>query len=145
VKYDDAFWHYGGDFPQDLPPEAGATHIAMFVAWAATAGLIGQIHSHELSELLASLLNRSVTPGAWFIAACDEKFTDEDLNEEGNAFAADYYLDPEPAKHTYLSDYARAFPESGDLYRVPDNWDSFERLRPLLDERLSEWRLSKAR
>ena len=23
MKYDDASWHYGGDFPADLPQEAG--------------------------------------------------------------------------------------------------------------------------
>src|SRR6266404_3538306 len=34
MKYDDASWHYGGDFPEDLPREAGATHTGMFVAWA---------------------------------------------------------------------------------------------------------------
>ena len=33
MKYDDAGWHVGGDFPDDLPPEAGATHIGMFAAW----------------------------------------------------------------------------------------------------------------
>ncbi|WP_441328174.1 DUF7832 domain-containing protein [Mesorhizobium album] len=33
MKYDDASWHSGGNFPRELPPEAGATHIAMFVAW----------------------------------------------------------------------------------------------------------------
>jgi hypothetical protein len=145
VKYDDASWHYGGDFPEGLPPEAGATHIAIFVAWAATAGLIGQFHSDESPELLTRLLDRSITPGAWFIAVCDEKFTDQDLNEEGNAFAADYYLDSEPKKHNYLGDYAQAFPGLEDLYCVPDDWDSLDRLKPLLDKRLSDWRLLKAR
>ena len=33
MKYDDASWHYGGDFPADLPQAAGATHIGMFLAW----------------------------------------------------------------------------------------------------------------
>ncbi|MGN6118448.1 MAG: DUF7832 domain-containing protein, partial [Rhodanobacter sp.] len=43
MKYDDASWHYGGDFPKDLPDEAGATHTGMFVAWALLSGLAGQI------------------------------------------------------------------------------------------------------
>ncbi|WP_262497415.1 DUF7832 domain-containing protein [Pedobacter caeni] len=29
AKYDDASWHYGGDFPKDLPQINGATHIGM--------------------------------------------------------------------------------------------------------------------
>ena len=35
MAIDNANWHYGGDgFPEDLPPEAGGTHIGMFLAWA---------------------------------------------------------------------------------------------------------------
>jgi hypothetical protein len=34
MKYDDASWHFGGEFPKDLPEEAAATHTGMFVAWA---------------------------------------------------------------------------------------------------------------
>lgn len=39
MKYDDASWHVGGDFPKELPPEAGATHIGMFAAWCMLNGL----------------------------------------------------------------------------------------------------------
>ncbi|MDY0918936.1 hypothetical protein [Pseudomonas viridiflava] len=27
MKYDDASWHYTGDFPADQPKEQGGTHI----------------------------------------------------------------------------------------------------------------------
>ena len=30
---DQADWHYAGDFPRELPPEAGGTHIGMYLAW----------------------------------------------------------------------------------------------------------------
>jgi hypothetical protein len=141
MKYDDASWHYGGDFPEDLAKEAAATHIAMFVAWAASADLIGEFHRVDSPDLLGQLLGRTVTPGAWFIAACDEKFTNEDLSPEGNAFADNYYIesDAENRGANYLDDYFDAFPEFG-AYRVPDSWDSFERLEPTLDRRLAEWR-----
>jgi hypothetical protein len=33
AKYDDASWHYGGDYPEDLPNENVATHIGMFLQW----------------------------------------------------------------------------------------------------------------
>jgi hypothetical protein len=46
VKYDDASWHYGGDFPKGLPQKAGATHIGMFLAWMILNGL----SSEELME-----------------------------------------------------------------------------------------------
>ena len=143
MKYDDASWHYGGNFPEDLPREAGGTHIAMFLAWAAGSYLLGELHTNEAPELLAGLLERSMTPGRWFMAACDAKFTDEDLNAQGNAFAAAYYVEeeaPDASKLTYLADYCETFPEFVDTYAVPDSWESFERLRPLLDKRYAEWK-----
>jgi hypothetical protein len=115
----------------------------MFVAWAATADLIGELHTDEDPELIASLLDRSLTPGAWFIAACDEKFTTEDLSAEGNAFAQSYYVETEGSqgsRPTYLKDYSEIFAEYEDVYRVPDDWASFDRLRPMLDRRLMAWK-----
>lgn len=44
MKYDDASWHVGGEFPKELPPQAGATHIGMFAAWCMLAGLAGELH-----------------------------------------------------------------------------------------------------
>jgi hypothetical protein len=148
MKYDDASWHYGGNFPEDLPPEAGATHIAMFVTWAAVTGLIGELHVEDDPALLGRLLDRSMTPGAWFITACDEKFTDEDLNAEGNSFAEAYYVEtdaPSAAAPKYLADYCGTFREYQDVYRVPDSWESFDRLKPVLDARYADWKSPKPR
>ena len=47
MKYDDASWHYSGDFPKDLPNEAGSTHIAMYAAWSALNGLASEYHTDE--------------------------------------------------------------------------------------------------
>lgn len=141
MKYDDASWHYGADnFPKDLPAEAGATHTGMFVAWAFLSGLAGAIHIEDFPEDIPKLASRVVTPGAFFLEACDGKFTDEDLNEEGNRFAADYF---DLEKGGYLSDYEEVLGEEGrDLYYVADTWQNFERLKPLLDKRFSEWKVA---
>ena len=45
-KYDDASWHYGGDFPEELPEKNGATHTGMFLNWCIQHDLI----SDELKE-----------------------------------------------------------------------------------------------
>jgi hypothetical protein len=55
MKYDDASWHYGGDFPKDLDDMAGATHIGMFVAWCLLNGLGGALHTEEFPEDLHGL------------------------------------------------------------------------------------------
>jgi hypothetical protein len=139
VKYDDASWHYGADnFPKDLPEQAGATHTGMFVAWALLSGLAGEIHTEDFPEDLLELTNRSVTPAVFFLQACDGKFTDEDLTEEGNQFASDYF---DFAKGGYLADYEAVLgDEDRDLYYVADTWDNFDRLKPALDKRYAEWK-----
>src|SRR5713226_4475893 len=91
MKYDDASWHYGGNFPEDLAQEAGATHTGMFVAWAFLAGLAGDIYNTDFPDEIPKLQSRSITPGRFFLEACDGKFVDEDLNEQGNAFAIGYF------------------------------------------------------
>ena len=140
MKYDDASWHYGGTFPADLPDVAGATHIGMFVAWALLSGLGGEIHTEECPEGLDQLRDRVLTPGLFFYRVCDGKFTDEDLNEEGNRFANAYF---DLEKGGYLADYGETLGEEGrDLYYVADTWENFERLKPVLDARFSTWKNS---
>ena len=142
MKYDDASWHYGGDFPAHLAPEAGSTHIAMFVVWCALNGLASEFHTDESADLLAQLEARSITPARWFIAACDEKFTDEDLTEEGNAFASAYYgaggsLATDP--NAYLADYDKEFSDVETLYDVSDSWESYDRVAPKIASRFKSW------
>ena len=144
MKYDDASWHYGGNFPADLANEAGATHIGMFVAWGLLAGLAGDIHLQESAVGLKALRDRSITLGNFFLTYCDGKFTNEDLNDLGNSFAAVYY-ESEPSP--YLQDYEKLFltkrflrSSLPSLYHVPDSWESFDRLRPVLDKRFATWR-----
>lgn len=138
-KYDDASWHYGADnFPKQLPQEAGATHTGMFVAWALLSGLAGSIHIEDFPDDIPKLQKRLVTPGAFFYEACDGKFTDEDLNDEGNSYASSYF---DFEKGQYLKDYETLLgSEVEDLYSVEDTWANFDRLKPLLDQRFNEWR-----
>ena len=139
MKYDDASWHSGGNFPADLPSQAGATHIRMFVAWALLHGLAGDIHTREFPEPLARLRERKITPGQFFLEACDGKFTDEDLSEVGNRFA-EYYYERDDRRGTYFADYAgRVGTEPPSIYHVPDTWETYERLAPIIQQRFEEW------
>jgi hypothetical protein len=141
LKYDDASWHYGGDFPSGLPDSAGATHIGMFVAWAVLNGLAGPLHTEDATEELERLEGRSVTPGEWFLSVCDGKFTHHDLNDVGNQFALAYY--EVEGSGSYLDDYGQAFPETEVLYYVPDSWATFSVLEPLIRTRFETWRNSR--
>lgn len=146
MKYDDASWHYGGDFPSDLPDSAGAIHIAMFVVWTMLNGLAGELHVVDYPEDLVALRDRAMTPAQWFIEACDEKFTAENLNEEGNAFARAYYGEDGNLKTdagSYLDDYSEAFPDGDSLYHVPDTWAAYAVLEPIIRRRFDLWRAAR--
>jgi hypothetical protein len=138
MKYDDASWHYGGDFPKELPPEAGATHIGMFVAWCLLNGVGGDLHVTELPDLLEGLKAKRLTPGAFFVKACDEKFTDEDLSLDGNEFAKGYY---DAKEGEYICDYEAAVGAGlPSLYHVADTWENYDRLAPVIAKRYDAWR-----
>jgi hypothetical protein len=136
MKYDDASWHYGGTFPADLPLENGSTHIGMFLGWAILRDLVGEPHQRDEERAfdLNRIRNRQLRPRDFVLNWCDEKLTDEDLNDEGNVFAADYY------QERYLTDWAELFP---DNYRIDDSWDNFDRVLALLDRRFSAWQESQ--
>jgi hypothetical protein len=130
MKYDDASWHYGGDFPNDLPASAGVTHIAMFAVWCWENGLAGDEILEE-AEALEAVKRRADTPGNIFAKTSDEKFIDADLNDEGNRFAAFYY-----GEQGYYNDYAKSVGAAfSTLYHVPDTWETYDKLKLAISHR----------
>lgn len=138
MKYDDASWHYGGDFPPDLPPEFGATHIAMFMAWAFTRGYTGAIHLEDADSArdVERIKSRSMDPREFLIRRCDEKLTHHDLNEEANRFTQAYY------SASYFADLEETF--GSDSYDIANSWENYDRIAAVLDRRFQEWRASHA-
>jgi hypothetical protein len=60
------------------------------------------------------------------------------LNEEGNSFAQAYF---DFDKGQYLTGYEATLGEDiADLYYVTDNWENFDRLKPVLERRFAEWK-----
>jgi len=141
MKYDDASWHFGGDYPSDLPQENAYTHIGIFLAWAIENDLVGELHRKEWPEEIEAVINRSIT-GAKFLAEnCDGKFSDEDLNELGNGFAS----------HFYEGDYCELYAEAADpegqyetVYHIPDTWETYEKVSPCITRFFEEWKSQKS-
>ena len=115
----------------------------MFVSWAVLNGMAIDLHTADLSADLAKLRRQQITPGEWFFSVCDGKFTDEDLNSDGNQFAAAYYAN-EDGLHTapgsYLADYDYTFSSSKTLYHVPDTWGTQTIVGQFIETRLARWR-----
>lgn len=143
MKYDDASWHYDGDFPSGLPTEAGATHMGIFVAWCILHGMEGQLHTEESEGQLKRLKERLITPAQFVIEASDEKFTDEDLNDEGNAFATAYF-GGDGNYEQYVIDYEETLAgQEETLYHVKDLWENFDKLSPIIEHRFAAWKDGK--
>lgn len=129
MKYDDASWHNGGDFPDDSPEEYGGTHIALFLKWCFIKGWAGDIHLKDSKEDVQRVIKGIISATEYLFHYCDGQLTDEDLNEEGNAFASEYYGDD----GLYLDDYANAFENL--MYEKPEEEHDFKKFSLMINKR----------
>jgi hypothetical protein len=130
---DEIKWHAeeGRGFPADLPREAAATHMGMFLAWAIHNKLASKRHYDKKSAAVKRLAAKAITPGAYFREVCEEWLTEEDFSERGHAFADAMYDE-------YLEEYGCMFVDV-DTYRAPDTWETYELVTEMLDALLTEW------
>jgi len=145
AKYDDASWHYGGDFPKELVNENAATHIGMFITWCADHDLLSEFQLEDAGEAIGMVKNRTITGAEFLMDYCDEKFTDEDLDETGNAFTGAYYHEDTAFATTYapyLEDYCLAFENRNlpSIYHLENTWENYNVLKPILNKRFAEWK-----
>jgi len=146
MRYDRDEWHSGGDYPADLPPENGGTHIGMFLAWAILHGLEGDFHRAESQADLDAVRSRQLTGRDFLFRACDGKFWDEDLSDEGNAFARWYYAPGGGGYGPYLEDYQQVLAAGLPTeYHVENSWENFDKLAPVIDRRFREWQKRSGR
>lgn len=139
IVHDKAKWHYGGEWPKGLPLEQAYVHTGMFVGWLIDAGLVDAEFADgpEIAEFKARKLT-----GAGVYKAWDGALVDDQLTDEGNAFA-EAYFDFQDGK--YLSDYEELLaPDLPSLYAVPDTWENYELLKRRIDERFAAWRKAQA-
>ncbi len=136
--YDKAKWHYDGDYPDGLPQSQAFVHIGMFLAWLIQHDMYSDELCDDFGEEIAALKSGRIT-GARLLERADGVFSDDMLNDEGNAFTRYYYgLPGGPAP--YLPDYEATFASSTPtLYHVDDTWDNYGRIAAVLDRRYQEW------
>jgi hypothetical protein len=138
MSLDEASWHSSSsDFPSDLPAQSGATHIGMFVAWAALNNLLSESMEEDFSEALIDLRRKLITPGAFAWQFMNGKFSELDLNQQGLSFASAYY---KGGSSCFLADYERLAKETENSeYRMPDSWATYESIAKIIDSRYSSW------
>ncbi|QSX28710.1 DUF7832 domain-containing protein [Shewanella cyperi] len=137
MKFDDASWHYGGDYPEGQPEEHGGTHIALFLKWCFIKGWAGELHMQNEPEAVQAVIDGTMSATDFLFQYCDGKLIDEMLSETGNAFAKLYYGDD----GLYLADYANNFDEL--MYVKPEATHDFVKFSAILDARLKSGVLTK--
>jgi hypothetical protein len=136
MAYDRADWHYDGDYPKELPDSNGGTHIGMFLAWAINNKLISDFHLNESKQSIDNVLQRKNTGREFLEIECDGKFTDEELNEEGNAFTKYYY-----ESNMYFDDYCDSLGnELETMYHVEDTWLNYDIISKKIQNQYENWR-----
>ena len=140
MSYDRANFDYSTE-ADPLPKGHAATHIGMFLAWA----VINELHSDLLrdhyEELLAKLRRREITGRQFFEAACSERFSERDLNEEGNAFAQHYYVDETGKRGAYFADYKKVLAAGlPSFWHVANTWENYEKIAAVISRRYEEWK-----
>jgi hypothetical protein len=130
-------WHSGADnFPIDLAPEAGGTHIGMFITWVINNNLESDLHKTESIESIGKVKAREMTGTDFLIKECDEKFWEDDLSAEGLEFAKNYYV-----SNSYYGDYEAALVTTEPtLYHVQDTWENYDKLSMYIDSAFRKWR-----
>jgi hypothetical protein len=91
IKYDDASWHYGGDYPKDLDESYASVNIGMFVAWCLLNNLGNRSFLQDIDNGINQLLQHQITPGKYVIEYLDEVFTSDIISVKGCKFVAYYY------------------------------------------------------
>jgi hypothetical protein len=65
----------------------------------------------------------------------DGRLASDMLTEEGAGFAGAYYA-PE---YGYARDWRKVFGRHADRYEIPDDWDTYDRIEPLVELRYQQW------
>lgn len=142
MAHDKAKYHYDGDFPEDLEPEQGGTHIGMYYTWLADKGLLNfedydEEFKKETEDSIQELLDHKTTPGIFLIENCDGTLLGDEISQEGNEFTNVYYL------KSYDLDYLETLDSDGQLpslYHIADTWENYIKLKPVLDKRFEQWK-----
>jgi hypothetical protein len=137
MKYADSEYYFLNYEDDSIDNDAAATHIGMYLAWLVLHEMVAAWHLEQHGDALRALKARATTPGNFALDLLDGQLHDGDMSPLGDSFSAWYF--PE----TYHIEYADLFGVSLDVNvdfcSVPDTWENFERLAPLIDARFEQW------
>ena len=140
MSYDRADMDYSTD-EDPLPSGHAATHIGIYLAWAVLNGLESDWHRLNSKAQIERLQRREITGAQFFFVACGDRFSEKDLNPEGNLFTRAYYENGPGKRGPYFKDYTKSLASDlSSFWHVEDTWDNYDLLAPIITHRFQEWR-----
>lgn len=145
-KFDDASWHYGNDFPEDLAQENASTHIGMYMKWCINNDLISSELKEDSQVGIDSIKNNTMSGVKFINSYSDGKFLSSDLSDIGRKFTNDYYegdSDFSKRNGSYFDDYSTIFEKIIDeksVYHVEDSEQNYLLIKAKIDSRFKEWK-----
>jgi hypothetical protein len=140
MSYDRADFDYSTE-TEPLPKGHAATHIGMFLAWAVLNGRESAHHREHSADLLQRLRQRQITGRQFFEAACRDRFSDKDLDDEGNAFVLHYYVDEAGKRGAYFADYKKTLAaRQPSFWHVADTWENYDTIATVISRRYDDWK-----
>lgn len=146
--------------PADAPAQAELVGMALLVAWSADR--FGLPAKHAGSALGKQLSKRAISPRTFLVQACEGRISSLDLDPTLGDFIYEYLnqiIDDEGARkkadaaiakllnldfrddRSYPNDFLGTFAKVLESpYYVPDHWDAVDRIAPVIDARLADFR-----
>lgn len=144
--YDNIRFHTDENYPANLPPEAAATHIGMYWAWAASQGLANPVwqNSPESAYDFKAMLAGEMSGADFVLTHMDGALIPEDFTELGQRFTAFYYDDEEEGYGKFMEDYVTTMntPELDSFYHVNDNNENRRLLAAVFQTAFEQWQES---
>ena len=140
VVYDKGKYHDETVMDYGLPDEQASVHTAFFLGWLIETDLYSEEFRSESKKQIEEYKSKKKT-AVEIYDMWDRCLVNDMLNDEGNAFARDYF---DFNTGTYLSDYAYIL--VGKLpseFHVPYSWENQEKISAKISQRHEKWKAKK--
>ena len=118
------------DLDQHLPAagsiDRAATPLGMYLAWCVNMQLVSHALPEVAERLLLRVRYREITGAELLVGGCGGVLSAEHLSSAGRRFTDAYYA-------RFMDDFREVFGDA--IYDVPDRWDQYDKLAPVLTKR----------
>lgn len=142
VVYDKGKYHDETIMEYGLPEDQASVHTAFFLGWLIEHDLYSAKFATENADQINEYKAKKKTAVEiydWW----DRCLIDDMLNEEGNAFAQEYF---DFDKGQYLSDYTKLLVKGRpSVFHVPYNWENQEIMSTQISKRYKSWKSTQTK